>query len=84
MSSARDPSPIYQYQDDTESSRSEAHSIREDNSQSDNTSEDNDIGAEKRSDDQESSHRGSDISDDLSDQVDNTYGGSPPWSDSDE
>ena len=84
MSSARDLSPIHQYQDDTELSRSETHSIREDTSQSDSSSEDSDIEAEKRSDDERSSHRGSDSSGDLTYQVRNTYGDSPPWSDSDE
>jgi hypothetical protein len=84
VSSASDPSPIRQYQDDTESSRSDSRSIREDNSQSDSSSEDGDIEAGKRSDDQGSSHRGSDSSGDLSDQLGNTYGGSPPWSDDDE
>jgi hypothetical protein len=43
VSRARDPSPIRQYQDETESSQSDSHSIREDNSQSDNSSEDSDI-----------------------------------------
>jgi hypothetical protein len=81
VSSARDPSPIRQHQ--AESPQSDSHSLREDNSQSDNSSEDSDIEAEKRSDDQGSSHRGSDSSGDLSDQVRNTYGDSPPWSDSD-
>jgi hypothetical protein len=82
VSSARDPSPIRQYQDETESSQSDSHSIREDNSQSDdNLSEDSDMEAEKRSDDQGSSHRGSDFSGDASDQLCNTYGDSPPWSD---
>jgi hypothetical protein len=62
VSSARDPSPIHQYQDDTDSSRSDSRSIRENNSQSDNSSEDSDNEADKRSDDQGSSHRGSDSS----------------------
>jgi hypothetical protein len=84
VSSARDLSPIHQYQDDTELSRSKTHSIREDTSQSDSSSEDSDIEAEKRSDDERSSHRGSDSSGDLTYQVRNTYGDSPPWSDSDE
>ena len=62
VSSARDLSPIHQYQDDTELSRSKTHSIREDTSQSDSSSEDSDNEADKRSDDQGSSHRGSDSS----------------------
>jgi hypothetical protein len=62
VSSARDPSPIHQYQDDTDSSRSDSRSICENNSQSDNSSEDSDNEADKRSDDQGSSHRGSDSS----------------------
>ena len=84
VSSARDPSPIRQCQDENESSQSDSHSIREDNSQSDNSSEDSDVEAEKRFDDQGSSHRGSDSSGDLSEQVRNTFGDSPPWSDSDD
>jgi hypothetical protein len=81
VSSARDLSPIRQYQGDTDSSQSDSHSIREADSQSDSSSDDSDTEAERRSDDQESSHRGSDIFGDLSDQVRNTYGDSPPWSD---
>ncbi len=84
MSSARDPSPIRQYQDENESSQSDSHSICEENSQSDNSSEDSDVEAEKRSDDQGSSSRGFDSSGDLSDQVRDAYGDSPPWSDDDE
>ena len=77
MSSARDLSPIRQYQDENESSQSDTHSIREDNSQSDNSAEDSDVESEQRSDDQRSSYRGSDFSDD-------SHGDSPPWSDDDE
>ncbi len=84
VGSTRDASPIHQYQDENESSQSDSHSIREDNSQSDNSSEDSDVEAGKRSDDQVSSHRGSDSSGDLSDQVHGAYGDSPPWSDDDE
>jgi hypothetical protein len=84
VSSARDPSPIRQYQDGNESSQSDTHSIREDNSQSDNSSEDSDVEAEQRSDDQRSSYRGSDSSSDLTDQAHNSHGDSPPWSDDDE
>jgi hypothetical protein len=41
VSSARDPSPVHQYRDDAESSRSETRSIHEDNLQSDSSSDDN-------------------------------------------
>ncbi len=75
--------PHVNIKDENESSQSDSHSIREDNSQSDNSSEDSDVEAEKRFDDQESSHRGSDSSGDLSEQVRNTFGDSPPWSDED-
>ncbi len=89
MSSARDPSPIYQYQDDAESSRSETHSIREDNSQSDSSSDDDMkearrearllfAEADRRSEDEDSSHNGSDFSRDASDDLCNTHGATPP------
>ncbi len=95
MGSARDPSPIYQYQDDAESSRSETHSIREDNLQSDRSSDDDMKEARRearqtfaeayrRSEDEDSSHNGSDFDRDASDDLCNTHGPSPPWSDSDE
>jgi hypothetical protein len=83
VSSARDPSPIRQYQDGNESSQSDAHSIREDNSQSDSSSEDSDVEAEQRYDDQGSPHRGSNSSGDSSDQVHDGNGESPLWSDDD-
>jgi hypothetical protein len=67
VSSVGDLSPIRQYQDDTDTS--DSHSLREDDSQSDSSSEDNDEGAERRSYDQGSPNRESDVSDDLSDQL---------------
>ncbi len=82
MSNVGDLSPIRQYQDDTDTSQSDSHSIREnDSSQSDSSSEDNDEEAGKRSDDQASSNRGSDVSDDLSDQFGNTHVDTTSWSD---
>jgi hypothetical protein len=40
--------------------------------------------ADTRSEDEGSSHRRSDFSGDLSDDLCNTYGPTPPWSDSDD
>jgi hypothetical protein len=95
VSNARDPSPIRQYHDDTESPRSDSQSIREDNSQSDSSSDDDMkearrevrqlfAEADRRSEDEDSSHNGSDFSRDLSDDLCNTHGPIPPWSDDDE
>ncbi len=81
VSNVGDLSPIRQYQDETDTSQSDAHSICENDSQSDSSSEDNDEEAGKRSDDQASPNRGSDVSDDLSDQFGNTHDDTPSWSD---
>ncbi len=83
MSSLGDLSPIRQYQDDTETSQSDSHSIREDYSQSDSSSEDNDEEAKKRSDDQGSPNIESDVSDDLSDQLRNAHDDTTSWSTND-
>ena len=80
MSNAGDLSPIRQYHDDTDTSQSDSHSLREDDSQSDNSSEDNDEGAERRSDDQGSPNRDSDVSDNLSDQLRNSHDDIASWS----
>ena len=69
MSRVGDLSPIRQYHDDTDTS--DSHSLREDDSQSDSSSEDRYDEAETRSDDQGSPSRESDVSDDLSDQLHN-------------
>ena len=71
MSSVGDLSPIRQYHDDTDTS--DSHSFREDDSQSDSSSEDNYDAAERRSDDQGSPNRESDVSDDLSEQLRNAH-----------
>ena len=71
MSSVGDLSPIRQYHDDTDTS--DSHSLREDDSQSDSSSEDNYDEAERRSDDQRSPNRESDVSDDLSEQLRNAH-----------
>ncbi len=81
MSSLGDLSPIRQYQDDTETSQSDSHSIREDYSQSDSLSEDNDEEAEEHSDDQGSPNIKSDVSNDLSDQLRNAHDDTTSWSD---
>ncbi len=70
VSNARDLSPIRQYHDDTETSQSDSHSMREYDSQSDSSSENNDNEAENRSDDPESSDRNSDDSDNSPDHDD--------------
>jgi hypothetical protein len=90
LSNARDPSPIHQYQDDAESSRSETRSIHEDNLQSDSSSDDDMkiarrearqlfAEADRCSEDEDSSHNGSDFSRDLSDDLCNTHGPAPPY-----
>ena len=71
MSSVGDLSPIRQYHDDTDTS--DSHSLREDDSQSDSSSEDRYDEAEARSDDQRSPNRESDVSDDLSEQLRNAH-----------
>ena len=71
MSSVGDLSPIRQYHDDTDTS--DSHSLREDDSQSDSSSEDRCDEAEARSDDQRSPNRESDVSDDLSEQLRNAH-----------
>ena len=71
VSSVGDLSPIRQYHDDTDTS--DSHSLREDDSQSDSSSEDRYDEAEARSDDQRSPNRESDVSDDLSEQLRNAH-----------
>ncbi len=73
MSSVGDLSPIRQYHDDADTDTSDSHSLREDDSQSDSSSEDKYDEADTRSDDQGSPSRESDVSDDLSDQLRNAH-----------